>query len=132
MKKSNLQLSLIQLMVAIGAIPAGYLFLIAPDGSKMGMTIDALSGSPFKDFFIPGIFLFTVNGIFNLAASVLSFKNQRYAPVAGVGLGLSLLIWVSVQVYSIGLSHFLQPLYFIIGIFEIILSVWILRGNKLK
>lgn len=35
MKKPNLQLGLIQLMVAIGAIPAGYLFLIAPDGSKM-------------------------------------------------------------------------------------------------
>lgn len=130
MKKPYLQLGLIQLLVAIGAIPAGYLFLIAPDGSKMGMTVDALSGSPFSNFLIPGIFLFTVNGVFNLAAAVLSFKKYKYAPIIGIGLGLALLIWVSVQVYSIGLSHFLQPIYFIIGIIEIILSAWILKRNK--
>ncbi len=119
-------------MVAIGAIPAGYLFLISPDGSKLGMTVEALSGSPFRDYFVPGLFLFTVNGVFNLIASVLAFRKYKHASVIGMALGLALMIWVTVQAYSVGLSHFLQPAYFIIGIIEIVLSIMIFKAEKLK
>jgi hypothetical protein len=129
-KRGFLILGIIQMFVAIGALPAGYLFLTEPGGSKMGMSVDALAGSPFKDFFIPGLFLFTVNGIFNLVCSVISFFRNRYAPVLGIGSGFILMIWVSVQVYSIGLTHFLQPFYFIVGICEIALSIIIFKTYK--
>lgn len=119
-------------MVAIGAIPAGYLFLSAPDGSKLGMTVEALAGSPFKDYFIPGLYLFIVNGVFNLVASILTFNKFNHSSVIGMALGLSLIVWVSVQVYYLGLTHFLQPTYFIIGIAEIVLSISIFRSEKLK
>ncbi|HEY5471108.1 MAG TPA: hypothetical protein VIK07_11350 [Bacteroidales bacterium] len=132
MKRANLQLGLIQLLVVIGAIPAGYLFLSAPDGSKLGMTVEALAGSPFKDYFIPGLYLFIVNGLFNLVASILTLYKFKYSSFIGMALGLSLIVWVSVQVYSVGLTHFLQPTYFIIGIAEIVLSISIFRSEKLK
>ena len=129
-KKWFVVLGILQLFVAIGAIPAGYLFLSAPDGSKMGMTIEMLAGSPFKDFIIPGLFLLIINGIFNVACSVLSFKKYKYSPVLGIFLGISLIIWVTVQVYSIGLTHFLQPTYFVIGIIELLLSLYIYKSKK--
>jgi len=133
-KRYNIILGLLQLLVAAGALPAGYLMLSEPDGSKLGMTLDILSGSPFKDFFIPGLFLFTVNGVFNLICSILSFLNYRYAYITGFGLGVALLIWVSVQVLSIGLTHLLQPTFFIIGMIEIIISIYIFKKqtNQIK
>lgn len=123
-------LGAIQLFVAVGALPAGYLFFSSPDGSKMGMTTAALSGSPFNDFLIPGIVLFVVNGLMNLLGSGLSFFRSKYAGILGICLGLCLIIWVIVQVYSIGLNHFLQPTYFVIGIIELLLAAYITSGMK--
>jgi hypothetical protein len=132
MKKQTLLLGVIQLIVAIGAIPAGYLFLIEPDGSKMGMTVDVLSKSPFKNFFIPGLFLFSINGILNLVCSFLSFYKYKYASLTGIALGSVLTIWVSVQVYFIGLIYFLQPTYFLVGLAEIALSIFMLKSERMR
>lgn len=131
-KKANLQLGLLQVMAAIGALPAGFLMIIEPDGSKLGMTSDILSGSPFNDFFIPGLALFLINGVFNIVSAILSFYKYRYAYLLGSGLGAALIIWISVQVYSVGLTNFAQPLYFILGIYEIVLSVYIYKNENQK
>jgi len=125
-------LGIIQLFVAIGALPAGYSMIVEPDGSGLGMTLDILTNSPFSNFFIPGIFLFTVNGVFNLISAFLSFFKYKYSHLLGLGLGIALLIWVSVQVYSIGLTHILQPIYFAIGTIEIALSIWLYKTIKLQ
>jgi hypothetical protein len=37
-----------------------------------------------------------------------------------------------VQVYSVGLTHFLQPTYFIIGLCEIVLSIYIYNKDFVK
>jgi hypothetical protein len=129
-KRGYTFLGLVQLFVAIGAIPAGYLFFSAPDGSRMGMTTEALVGSPFKNYLIPGIFLFSVNGILNLLCSVFSFYKYKYAPVFGIILGAVLIMWVIVQVYSIGLSHFLQPTYLFVGLLEIFISIYLFKSAK--
>jgi hypothetical protein len=131
-KRGKVILGFIQLFVAIGALPAGYLLFSQPDGQAMGMNVNQLSGSPFRDFFIPGLFLFTVNGIFNLVCSVLSFIKFRHVAILGTGLGIALIIWICVQIYSVGLIHFLQPLYFFIGIAEIVLSIYIYKTEKLN
>ncbi len=130
MNRKLLVLGIIHALVGIGAVPAGYLFLSEPDGSSMGMTTDALANSPFKDYFIPGLFLLIVNGIFNLVNAVLCLVKYRYAPFFSLMLGSAMLVWVLVQVWSIGLTHFLQPSYFVIGIVEIILSFFILFPKK--
>jgi hypothetical protein len=131
-KRGNLILGIIQLFVAIGALPVGYLMLSQPDGSGVGMSTDILAGSSFKDFFIPGLFLFTINGICNLISSLLAFNKYKYTYLTGLALGSALIIWIIVQVYSVGLTHFLQPTYFIIGVSEIILSLIILKNEKSK
>jgi hypothetical protein len=129
-KRAKLILGAIQLFVAIGALPVGFMMLAKPDGSAVGMTTEILSGSPFKDFFIPGLFLFCVNGLFHLVSSVLAFYKYRYTYILGFGLGFALIIWIIVQVYSVGLTHFLQPAYFIIGLIEILLSISIFRTEN--
>ncbi|MGE0089657.1 MAG: hypothetical protein AB7S50_09325 [Bacteroidales bacterium] len=131
-KKLSITLGIILLLVSIGAIPAGYSMIVQPDGSDLGMTTDLLAGSVFSDFFIPGIFLFTVNGLFNLISSILSFYRFKYTYLLGFLLGTAMIIWISVQVYSVGLNHILQPIYFVIGLIEMSLSIWLYKLVKLK
>jgi len=71
-----------------------------------------------------------VNGLLNLINAILCFIKFKPAAIIGFLLGMALIIWVLVQVYAIGLTHFLQPAYFIIGIVEIILSISIIRNLK--
>jgi hypothetical protein len=131
MKKRTLTiLGVVQAAIAIGALPAGYLFIIHPDGSGLGMTTGQLAGSPFKSYLIPGLYLFIVNGLFNLISSILAFTMFRYSAYTGILLGSGLIIWILVQIYSVGLNHFLQPAYFIIGLIELLLGIALLRQLK--
>jgi len=118
-KRLSILLGILQLFVAIGALPAGYSMMVEPDGGGLGMSPALLEGSLFHSFLIPGIFLFTVNGILNLAAAFFSFRKAWFAGYLAMLLGIAMLIWISVQIASVGLSSVLQPLYFIIGCVEI-------------
>ena len=126
-RKYILILGIIELFVALGALPAGLMFILKPDGSLMGMNTLQLSNSPFSDFLIPGIALFTINGVFNFVNAILCFKRNKNAPIIGFVLSMALIIWVIVQVWSIGLNHFLQPTYFGIGLIMAGLSVVSIR-----
>jgi hypothetical protein len=123
---------IIQLFVALGALPAGYSMIVEPNGSGLGMNPGFLEGSPFSDYFIPGLFLFAVNGIFNLAGAILSFFNWKYTGLIAIGLGAFLIVWITVQVLSIQMYHFFQPLFFAIGLIEMILGfMWIKANNRI-
>lgn len=131
-KKIHLILGIVQVFVAIGALPAGYSMMADPSGQGLKMSTEMLANSPFSNFLIPGIFLFTVNGVFNLVAAVVTFLKKRNAWLPGLGLGFAMLIWISIQVLSIGYVSVLQPIYFGIGILEIALSLWWWRDIKEK
>ena len=122
-KYIHIILGIIQIFVATGALPAGYAMMADPSGKGLGMTTEMLTHSPFGSFLIPGIFLFTVNGLFKLIAGILTLKRRNYMWLPGIALGIALLIWIIVQVLSIGLNSVLQPVYFGIGLIEIILSL---------
>jgi hypothetical protein len=122
-KKRGVLLGTIQTIVAVGAITAGLSMIFQPDGRGIGISTDILLGSPFKNFFIPGLFLFFINGLFHGFGAILSFKRHKYAKTLGLILGIILLVWICVQVYFISLTHFLQPTFFFIGIIEIVLSL---------
>ena len=123
-KRISIFLGIIQVIISIGAIPAGLSMIIEPNGTGVGMSAEVLLTSPFQNFFIPGIFLLVVNGLFNAVGAFLSFTRNKYAGIFGLMLGIILLLWISIQVYFIGLIHFLQPLFFVIGIIEIILGYY--------
>ena len=129
-KRAAILLGLIQIFVAIGGIPAGLSMIFMPDGTGVGMSTEILLKSPFHDFLIPGLFLFIVNGLFNIVCAVISFKRNKYTGILGLALGIFLIMWICVQVYFVGLNHFLQPLFFIVGIIEIILSYIFITKTK--
>lgn len=131
MKKPGITLGIIQGLVAFSAIPAGILLIIQPDGSSIGLPLKLLEDSPFVDFLIPGLFLLIVNGIFNVAGAVISFKQKLYAGKIGVFLGLLLVLWILVQVYfTKGFIFFLQTLFLVVGLVEIIVAIVLIKKQK--
>lgn len=124
-KRIVIWLSILQIFIGIGAVPCGLMMIIDPSGQSIKMNVDMLVNSPFKDFLIPGIFLFSVNGILSLIGAVATFKRHKFAGVIAVGLGAFLIFWIISQVLWLGI-HWLHFPYMIIGIVELVL------GLKLK
>ncbi len=126
----NILLGLLQVFIAIGALPAGYAFITDPTGAALDMPLSQLAGSIFPNYLIPGLFLFAVNGLGSLAGAWLSFRKNRYAGPAAMALGLMLVAWIVIQVIVIRSFHWLQPLYFGLGLVELGLGVVIMRRGR--
>lgn len=113
---------IIQLIVGIGAVVCGVIFVLFPSGQVLGIPLSLLEGSPFSNFLISGIILFLVNGIGQLWAGVLSLKRHAWSGHAGAVFGMGLMIWIFVQVSMIGGGHWLQYTYFCLGVIETVLA----------
>jgi hypothetical protein len=113
----------LQSLIGIGAIICGALLVIGPDGRYLQMPIDMLKNSPFRSFLIPGIILFLVNGVGNIVSAVLCFKMHRIAGFAGMFFGFGLIIWLFVQINMIGGGSWLQYLYFVLGLLELLIGI---------
>jgi hypothetical protein len=83
-----------------------------------------LEGSPFDDYFIPGLVLFLVVGGSLLAAAIAVFADLRIARLAALGAGLVVLAWLAVETLIIGYASWMQPAT-TIGALVILLLAWL-------
>lgn len=111
-------------LIGLGAIAAGIGFILQPDGTSVGMSVDLLKNSPFEDFLIPGITLLAINGIFSLIGALLSFIGHRFAGITTMLLGVAMIIWISAQVYWMGWESWLQPTFLVVGTIEMALGLF--------
>ena len=63
----------------VGAIGGGAFLASAPDGSNIGFELDLLEGTPFPDFLIPGLILFSLGVAAVALAVVLGRAVHRQA-----------------------------------------------------
>ncbi|MBN2103510.1 hypothetical protein JW835_05660 [bacterium] len=113
---------IIQFFVGIGAVICGVLFILFPSGRLTGMPLSLLEGSPFSNFLIPGMILFLVNGIGQLWAGILSFKQHACSGHTLAVFGIGLIIWIFMQISMIVGWHWLQYTYFFFGVIETALA----------
>jgi len=73
MKIINRLLLILHGFVGLGAMGGGMMAILNPDGPG-GMAVDVLKNSPFSNFLIPGIILFTVIGLGNIF-SAITYSN---------------------------------------------------------
>ena len=130
-KSISVTLGIIQSVVALSAIPAGILMIIQPDGSRLGIPLELLDASPFSDFFIPGMFLFLINGLGQGFAGISSFIQFKFYRTLGFIFGIILILWIIIQVYFVNPIHFLQVIYFVFGIAEVVLALFLLNSKKI-
>jgi hypothetical protein len=125
-----LGLGALQAFIGVGAVAGGFGLILDPSGASLGLSLEWLNSSPFSDYLVPGIVLFAVNGIGSLAGSLASFMRYRRAGEVAVALGAFLILWIVAQVWWIGLSHWLQPLYFGFGVVELALGLRLRRALR--
>ncbi|MEZ4621512.1 MAG: hypothetical protein R2867_39255 [Caldilineaceae bacterium] len=56
-------LGILQVFIGIGAVAGGLGLALDPSGASLGTPLELLEETPFTTFLIPGIVLFTVNGL---------------------------------------------------------------------
>jgi len=117
-------------LIGINALIAGFLFILQPSGALMGMNTEVLEYSPFANFLIPGIILFTFNGIFNITVAILCIRKFRYYPFLIIFQALILAGWILVQIIMIQIFNALHV--FMLSSALILFITGILFTNILK
>ena len=120
----------------ISAVPAGFMLVSDPTGSKLGTPSNMLDGTPFTDFLIPGLFLFLVLGVFSIlilyglikkstlrAASKLNpYQDQHWSWTFAYYLGLLLVLWINMQLFFIKSWDILHFVYSMLGVLIIVVT----------
>ena len=121
--KKYLEIKILITFIIIQAISglAGGIGLISdPSGASLRIPQEWLTNSPFKDYLIPGIILFTVLGIFPAIVSIGLWKAKYWGWLGSLLLGFALLIWIIVEIIIIGYQSN-PPLQLIYGILCIVI-----------
>jgi hypothetical protein len=106
----------LEIFLGLGAILGGGAFMLAPDGHLIGATTSPLAGTPFHSYLVPGIILFVFVGILPLLAAMSALRRQASAPLAAVGVGLTLIGWISVEMAMLaGLAALAWAFYLVLG-----------------
>jgi len=88
-----------------------------------------LEGSPFEDYFIPGLFLFVIVGGSFVIAAISVFARARSARAAAFIAAVIVLAWLAVQVAIIGYVSWMQPATTIAAIIVLFLA-WFLPKSS--
>ncbi|MGQ8338525.1 hypothetical protein ACUNWD_18355 [Sunxiuqinia sp. A32] len=105
----------------VSALFGGGSLIYDPTGKFLQMPIEFLEHTPFKNFLIPGIILFTVNGLFNVLVGILGIRKNSLFPWLTTLCGLLLTTWLTVQIIMI--QQFYAPAhvtYYLAGILLIV------------
>jgi hypothetical protein len=122
-------LVVLQFLLGLGALGGGAVLMAAPDGAIIHMPLSMLKDSPFQNFLIPGLILFTLLGVFPVLVAyslwqkprwcwpdaVNPFKRLHWSWAASLASGVMLVIWITVEVLMIHSIAFLHILYFVWG-----------------
>jgi len=122
--------TLLLAFLALMAIPVGWMMMRAPHADLLGMPVAWIARTPFRSFLVPGIFLFGLLGLGSLCASygllarpgwvwpqrMNPFRTLRWEWAFATGLGVAFMIWITVQVLSLRMYFWLQPVVFVAGL----------------
>ncbi len=104
------------ILLGIGALAGGVALAAKPDGSVMKFPVSLLSGSPFPDFFVPGLILGGLFGVGSFAVAVIGLRRWRVAPFLAFAIGCGQMIWIVVELAIIKELSVLHPICFGLGL----------------
>lgn len=130
MKTKNILISML-LFIGLGAIGGGAALIISPSGKLLGgLPLSILKNTPFPDFLIPGIILFTILGLFpclisyalikkpvnHVAEYFNLFKGMHWAWSYSIYIAFALIIWIQVETIYFEGTGWLQTFYMLYSI----------------
>ncbi|WP_353484330.1 hypothetical protein [Haliscomenobacter sp.] len=133
----NIHLFLLAFL-GLGAIGGGGALIVSPSGKLLGgLPLSILARSPFENFLIPGMILFTVLGLFpsllvlallkkpnsRLAERFNFFKDMHWAWSFSIYVAFALIIWIQVETIYVQSVSWLQTFYMLYAIPLIFVAV---------
>lgn len=123
--------------LAIGAIGGGIVLIISPTGELIGIPQSELKKSPFDNYLVPGIILFSVLGlvplllIFALLTKPKSrlmeqlniFKDMHWSWTFSVYIAFILIGWIQIQMVILQSVHWLHTFYMFYAVGIIIIAL---------
>jgi hypothetical protein len=127
-------LKILTIFIAVGAIGGAIMMWMDPTGVSWGgePMLDLLrSKMPwpdvlFKNFIPSGFALLAVNGLTQLLAALMLFKNYRWAYWTCLACGIILMLWIVLEWWIWGFVA-LSNIYFVLGLVEVIGAVFCIR-----
>ncbi len=112
-------------LVAVSAFAGGFYGMAGAEN----VPADWLQGSPFRNYFIPGLFLYVCIGGSALYAGIAVFRRWRMARKMAFMSGIIILLWLAVQVAIIGYVSWMQPAT-AAAAFVILFLTWKLQAHE--
>ena len=112
-------LGLLLLLVALNAFGGGAYGMAGANGVPTAW----LAGSPFSSYLIPSIVLFVLVGGSCLLAAVAVLRTRPSARAAAMSAAVILLVWICLQVATIGVVSWLQLAVLCAGIAIVSLAI---------
>lgn len=106
---------LLLLLNGISALFGGYVLIDDPSGGGMQMPVDLMKTRPFKDYLIPGIYLFSVLGVGSLIVLFMVIAHARYSAQAVLLQGLATIAWIVTQMVVVHDIVLLQIIFLSVG-----------------
>lgn len=122
------------LFIAIGAIGGAVMMWMDPSGVSWGgePMLDLLRAKMpwpdvfFQNFIPSGFVLLVVNGLTQLLAALMLFKNHRWAYWAVIVSGIILMIWIALEWWIWGFVA-LSNIFFVLGVVEVVCAAVCLK-----
>jgi len=125
------------LFLSLGALYGGAVLILDPSGGLLQMPVIILENSPFNNFLIPGLILFTVLGLLPALVfysllkqpqwtwvNVLNVYSDMYwAWTFTLYVGFVLIIWISVQTLLINSVHLVHTGYVLLGLLIVCIAL---------
>ncbi len=118
-------LKILTIFIAVGAIAGAVMMWVDPTGASWGgePMLELLRAKMpwpdifFRNFIPSGFVLLAVNGITQIVAAVMLFKNHRRAYQMVIACGIILMLWITLEWYIWGFVA-LSNIFFILGAVE--------------
>jgi len=123
---------LILFVNGFAALYGGSSLMVDPDGKTLQMPVSLLQGSPFQDYFIPGMILFVVNGIFSLVVATLTIYHMKWYKFLLIMQGSILTIWIIVQINMIHMFGWLQITLLAMGLALLLIGIVLLIMKRMN
>lgn len=130
-------LKILTIFIAVGAIGGAVMMWMDPTGVSWGgePMLDILRAKMpwpeifFKDFIPSGYVLLAVNGLPQILAAVMLFKNPPFAYWACLICGILLMLWIAVEWYVWGFVA-LSNIFFVLGLAEYVAACFCIKRSR--
>lgn len=130
----KLLLKILTIFVAVGAVGGAVMMWMDPSGMSWGgePMLDLLRAKMpwpdvfFKDFIPSGFVLLAVNGLPQILAALMLFKNHRLAYWTCFVCGIILMLWIALEWWIWGFVA-LSNIFFVLGVVEVVCAAVCLK-----